>query len=117
MSTPEGAIVKAILGYLAAERILAFRNNTGAMQAEYKGKKRFMRFGTPGMSDILAFPRFPFNPPVKGLSIERPFWIEVKTEDGKQSDLQKSFQALVEGHGHRYVVVRSIEDLKEALRP
>jgi hypothetical protein len=118
--TPEGAIVRAVLDYLAAEHILAFRQNTGAMASEYKGKKRFMRFGVAGMADVLAFPLVKrrvdtcFGNVITDVVV--PTWIEVKAEKGKQSDLQKSFQALVEGHGHRYVVIRSIEDLKEALR-
>jgi hypothetical protein len=42
-------------------------------------------------------------------------WIEVKSATGKQSELQKSFQAQVEAEGHRYIVARSIEDVEAAL--
>lgn len=98
--TPEGALQKAILQYLQAKGILAFRMQVGAMAGEYNGKRRFMRFGTVGMADILAFPY-----------AARPLWIEVKTATGKQSEFQKSFQAQVEAQGHRYVVARSVEDV------
>jgi hypothetical protein len=38
----ESAIQKQILEYLSAERILAFRMNSGAMSGEYNGKTRFI---------------------------------------------------------------------------
>jgi hypothetical protein len=44
-----------------------------------------------------------------------PVWIECKDSKGKQSDLQKSFQAQVEAEGHKYIVARSIEDVEAAL--
>jgi hypothetical protein len=115
MSTPEGTILKSVLDYLAAEHVLAFRMNTGAMQSEHNGKKRFMRFGTPGMADVLAFPN---RRSARGVLINgcsHVLWLEVKSATGKQSALQKSFQAQVEAEGHRYAVVRSIQDVKEAL--
>jgi hypothetical protein len=118
----ETQIVRAILDYLAARRVLAYRMNTGAIEAEYKGKKRFMRFGVPGMADILAFKKrktcyltTPAIPNDYRGEIIMPLWLEVKTDKGKQSELQKSFQAQVEEEGHRYAVVRSIEDVAALL--
>lgn len=107
----EAEISRAIMEYLAASHIMAFRMNTGTMTSEYKGKTRFMRFGVPGMADILAFP----GGVLKG-KYTMILWIEVKSTIGKQSDLQKSFQEQVEREGHRYVLARSIEDVAEALR-
>lgn len=103
----ESQIQKAILEWLAAKHILAFRMNTGAMAAEYKGKQRFMRFGVAGMADILAF-----QDGIRGIV---PTWIEVKTATGRQSEMQKSFEAQVREHGHYYFVARSIEDVMEWL--
>ena len=94
----ESEIQRAILDYLASKGILAFRQNTGAMAGEYNGKKRFMRFGVPGMADILAF-------------VPVPLWIEVKTPTGKQSEYQRSFQAQVQAYGHRYILARCVEDV------
>jgi hypothetical protein len=84
---------------------------------------RYVRFGTPGMADILAFKRRKTGF-LASHSIEVdytkdvivPVWIEVKADKGKQSPLQKSFQDQVEDEGHRYIVARSIEDVKEALK-
>jgi hypothetical protein len=101
----EKDIQKAILDYLQARGVLAFRINTGAMQSEYNGRKRFMRFGTPGMADVLAFSIF-----------GETFWIECKSPTGKQSELQKSFQHQVEDYGHKYVLARSVDDVIGALQ-
>lgn len=38
--------------------------------------------------------------------------IEMKTPDGHQSDEQRTWQALVERQGYRYVVCRSLESFK-----
>ena len=121
--TPEGALQKTILDWLAAKRILAYRMNTGAVKLD----DRFMRFGVPGMADILAFP---MQMPVSGMVCEfgkspifkRAFvhdrfvvWIEVKTAIGRQSPLQKSFQTQVEAAGHRYILARSLDAVIEAI--
>ena len=107
-TAPRGASEKevqaAILQYLTARRILAFRMNTGAVVSEYNGKQRMIRYGTPGMADILAF--YGGN----------AYWIECKSPTGKQSELQKSFQQLVEAEGHVYAVARCIEDVEAALQ-
>ena len=39
--------------------------------------------------------------------------IEFKTEIGRQSDVQKSWQRIVESKGYRYVIIRSLEEFKE----
>jgi heterodisulfide reductase subunit C len=124
--TLEGMVLKAVMDYLPARHILAFRMNTGTMAGEHKGKKWFVKFGVPGMADILAFQDQWYCPECDWSTTRCtcewsraalvPLWIEVKSEKGKQSDLQKSFQEQVESHGHRYVVVRSVEDVEAALK-
>lgn len=106
-SMKEREIQRAILDYLAAKHVLAFRMNSGAAVREYKGKTRKIIFGVPGMADILAFPILPHE-------YGSVLWIECKAEKGKQSELQKSFQAQVESEGHKYIVARSIEDVMAA---
>jgi hypothetical protein len=110
----ESQIQKAILDYLAARHVMSFRMQVGAFSSEYKGKKRFMRVGTPGMADILAFPRKLIcdNGNDKWDMTPFPLWLEVKSDTGKQSELQKSFQAQVEAEGHGYAIVRSIDDVE-----
>ena len=116
----ESEIQRLILDYLEARRILAFRMNSGVMKGTYGGKSRFVRFGVAGMADVLAFPMtvaFVQSGPQTGnyRQMPMPYWIEVKDEKGKQTDLQKSFQEQVESEGHRYILARSLEDVKQAL--
>lgn len=118
----ESEIQRSILDLLAAKHVMAFRMNSGAMSGEHRGKKWFMRFGAPGMADILAF----IEQRVHGENSDGmldicqiggyPLWIEVKNKKGKQSDLQKSFQAQVEAEGHRYVIARSVDDVLSILK-
>jgi hypothetical protein len=112
--TPEGAILQLILDWLKAEHILAFRNNVLAMPTA--DGKRFIKAGTPGMADILAFDDWQPASISARLRLSVPTWIEVKAKGGKQSELQKSFQEQVESHGHRYIVAHSLEDAQEALK-
>ena len=117
--TPEGAIKRVILDYLAARHILAFRMNTMTSIRSYKGKQRRIDSGVPGMADVLAFPQIKVHCPAgcsRPLIAPFPVWLEVKAEKGKQSELQKSFQAQVEAEGHLYRIVRSVQDVEEALR-
>jgi hypothetical protein len=110
--TPEGQVLASIMEYLAVRKVLAFRMNTGAVKTE----SRFFRFGTPGMADILAFPEKAYSDGADGIwRLPHPLWLECKTPKGKQSEAQKSFQAMVEWEGHTYAVVRSIEDVEALL--
>lgn len=111
MKTPEGQILASIMEYLTVRGVLCFRMNTGA----FKTDNRFIRFGTVGMADILAFPYRPDHDLIPPYVVIKPTWLECKAPKGKQSAAQKLFQALVESHGHTYKVVRSIEDVEALL--
>lgn len=55
---------------------------------------------------------------VSDLIILRPgetIFVEVKTATGQQSPKQKEFQSIVEKLGHRYLLVRSLNDFKEKI--
>ena len=112
----EAEILRSILDYLAARLIFAVRMNSGTQIGSHKGKKWAIHMNAAGTADILALPRraCAFNPQV--CNRLAALWIEVKTATGKQSELQKSFQAQVEAEGHRYILARSIEDVEAALR-
>ena len=101
LTPKESEIQKAILDYLALKKIWHMRLNTGAMSGSHKGKRWFVKFGKPGMADILA------TIVVNG--ILRVYWIEVKRPGGKQSAAQLEFQAEVYEQGHNYLVVESLE--------
>ena len=91
---------KQILQYLALKQIWSIRHNTGAAVIKSGNTQRFVRFGTPGLADIVAF--------TKGGQV---IWIEVKSAKGKQSELQREFQKQAEKHGHVYILAKSVEDL------
>jgi hypothetical protein len=103
---PEQQIQNAIMDWLSAKRIFALRMNTGAVKIE----NRLLRFGIPGMADILAF-----WPVYDGRGL-LPVWIEVKSDVGRQSELQKSFEADVLERGHCYVLARSVEGVADFLK-
>jgi hypothetical protein len=113
----ESQTQRAILDYLAAKHILSFRMQTGSSVRSYGGKTRAIHFGVPGMADILAFPLTRQTLPQSGgwcVTCEaiQPTWIECKAPGGRQSDLQKSFQAQVEAEGHSYILAFSLDDLE-----
>ena len=118
MSTPEGAILRSIMDYLAARHVFAVRMNSGTQIGAHKGKKWAIHMNAPGTADILALPikKMIETPAWLPQTTICPTWLEVKAAKGKQSELQKSFQAQVEREGHRYAVCRSIEDVETALK-
>lgn len=70
-----------------------------------------MKFGRPGCADILAMPHSYIGKP----DLDLPIWFEVKAQRGVQSEIQREFQLEVEDQGHRYAVVRSIDDVAAVL--
>ena len=110
--TPEGQLQRLVLDWLAAKHIFAIRMQTGVLR---NPAGRPVTFGLPGQADILAFPRA--SKVKNGFANEHviPYWIELKAPKGKQSDLQKSFQAKVEAEGHRYLLIRSLDELEAQL--
>ena len=64
------------------------------------GKGQFVRFGAPGMPDILA----------RGTT-GAVIWIEVKSPTGRQSEDQRKWQEDMERFGDIYIVARSVEDV------
>lgn len=42
-------------------------------------------------------------------------WIEVKTPSGRLSQYQEQFRTEIEGHGGRYLMAKSVEDIVQYL--
>jgi hypothetical protein len=95
----EGDIQKQILDYLKATKQFHWRNNTGTFYRD----GHFYKFGEVGSPDIFL---------VKGGKI---YGIEVKSEDGKQSDNQKTWQKGFEKAGGIYLLARSVEGLRDLI--
>ena len=103
-TTPEAEIVKSILAYLKLHGAFVWRQNSGAMTGEYKGKRRFVKFQTQkGMSDIIGIWRGQF------------LAIEVKRKDGKATAQQNAFLDSVNHYGGIGFVARSIDDVRKGL--
>lgn len=102
----ESDLLRLVMEWLSAKRILAFRQNTGAIKVD----QRFIRFGVIGMADIIAFPCNGENDCII------PTWIELKVGSNKQSDYQKSFQKLVIREGHHYILARSLDDVEAGMQ-
>lgn len=115
--TPEGLILNAIVEYLSVKRVWFRRMNTGAIKVD----KRFFRYGSVGMADVLAIvSRHLVGVTSEGADwqgwVPHPVWIEVKAPKGHQSPAQLAFQKEVEKEGHGYVVARSVDDVEEYLK-
>lgn len=126
----EKDIQRAILDYLQVRGIFAFRANTGAARYEGKNGPRFVRYGFPGVADILGIlPNWiyvngkgtpglvPFKPSPTSMPPEvgRFLAIEVKRGIQRQSADQKAFQEAVERSGGLYILAYKTEDVIAAL--
>jgi hypothetical protein len=111
--------VNAILTFLQAHRIPAWRMNSGAFRAEYKGKARFHRFGVTGMSDIIGV--IPCQAcknlaPADRCHLRGQFLaVEVKTATGRLTEPQLRLLQTVKDAGGIALVARSVEDVKQGL--
>lgn len=111
---PERELRNAILALLRAHGIAAWPTGVGAFPATYGGKRRFVRMGVKGMSDVIGI--VPWCP---GL-LEQPAWrctwpppnghtgrflaIEVKNPGGRISPEQTAFlQTVVKAGGIGFV--------------
>jgi len=101
----ETALVNACLIYLRVQKAFVWRQNTGAVTGTYQNragriKQRFIRFGIPGISDIL------------GLSKDGQFIaVECKRTGNKLTPHQEAFLESVRDNFGFAVVVYSIDDL------
>ena len=100
----EQPIVKAILEWLALVKIPAWRQNTGAIRAEYKGKERFIRYGIVGGSDILGIV------PHWGPSPGRWIAIEVKRPGREPTPTKRAFLEMIRTNGGIAMSVHSLQE-------
>jgi hypothetical protein len=100
----EHQIQVAVLAVLKKHPNVAWaeRMNVGQFSAEHNGKKRWLRFGFPGLSDCIG-----------QLTDGRFLAIEIKSHKGALTEAQTAFLNTVNRAGGRAGVARSID---EALR-
>jgi hypothetical protein len=104
--SPEKAVLKECLEYLQLRDIYAYRQNTGAAEYTDKtGKKRMVKYGKPGASDIVGV-----------MPGGRFIAVECKAPTGRLSELQEEFLKDIERMGGLAVVAKSAEDIARAIK-
>ena len=104
MSTPEGAVVRACLDYLALRGIVAWRNNTTGIYDKRRGAYR-PSAGRNGVADILGV-----------LPGGRFLAVECKAGKGRLSPAQVDFQRDIIRQGGLHIVAYRVEDVIEVLQ-
>jgi hypothetical protein len=98
---PERDIQKSVLAYLNhLKKIYFFRSGNGAIRTELGN---FFRTGRPGNPDIVVC--------YKGIFVG----LEIKTKTGKQSPSQEKTEQEIINAGGKYFIIRSIDDVINAL--
>ena len=102
MARPESLIQQAIHDYLTIKHIFHFSVPNGALLG---GKNKFALLAMlkreglmNGVSDLVIVTK------------EKVLFVEIKVQNGKQSDSQKEFQKQAESLGYTYLVWRSLDD-------
>jgi hypothetical protein len=103
--TPESALKKLVLDYLAAKRIHVRRNQVGMM--DVGGRK--VPFGEKGEADCTAY--VPLGSGSFGRTLFRILHLEFKAPKGKQSQAQISWQRDAELRGEHYLLVRDLDEV------
>jgi hypothetical protein len=104
---PEDALHRDVARYLArvlTDETVWFHPPNGGGRSKREGAKFKAQGVKAGVADIVLV--------YQG----RHFEIELKSATGKQSESQEAWQAALERAGGKYVVSKSVEDVKMALR-
>ena len=102
---PESAVLRDCLAYLSLMGVFAWRQNTGAGNLGPEDRKRFVRFGFAGVSDIIGI-----------MPDGRFLAVECKRVGGVVSQAQRAFLDEVERRGGVAVVAHCVDDLDAALQ-
>jgi len=106
MANKESGIQRLILDYLKSQRYYVWRNYVGPILHGGSGKQVFSKNPASGMPDIMGL--------LKDGS-GRLFAIEVKTETGRLSELQKIRIAELKKHGVIAFVARDLQTVVREL--
>jgi hypothetical protein len=94
----ERDIQRLVTDWLQASGYFWYRNNVGAMSGSHKGKRWFVRFGYPGLPDVVVI--------VSGVYVGLEF-----KQPGKQlSAAQVDCSLRIKNAGGEYARVQSLED-------
>jgi hypothetical protein len=98
--------------------VLAMRMQSGVFRA-YDDPSKIVRVGQPGLADTMLIVATEITADMVGKTIGVAVAAEIKTNQGRQSDKQKLWQAAFEKRGGVYALVRSpaeMIDLVERVR-
>jgi hypothetical protein len=101
----EGKIVAAILAWLTAARVWAWRANSGTIVLGKGAGKRVVRGSPAGTPDILLVLR---DGRLCGLEVKRPV-------NGRLSESQRDWHAKAGAHAVRVAVVRSVREAMQTV--
>lgn len=92
-----------------------FRNETGKLPDPRTG--RWVQFGlAKGSSDLIGFKTVKITPEMIGEEIAQFVSIEIKTERGKLTDIQKNWLHKVQSSGGIVGVARTVKDALNILK-
>lgn len=94
----ESDVQRAILDFLAANRVFHYRNNSGGFRDD---RGHLYRFGAIGSPDIVI------------VRDGRYIGVEVKGTKGVQSENQQDFERRLTKAGGRYILCRSLDDFQQ----
>lgn len=98
----EMLLVRQIVDYLNLRGHFVQRTNSGTMQAEYNGRKRFIKMAQPGTADIT------------GCSRDGRFLaVECKIKPNKLTELQEQYLNEVRRRGGIALVAYSLDDVTQ----
>ena len=112
---PETSLMNKITVALAEDRVLLFRNNTGAYKTD---AGHFVRFGVGGRggSDLIGAVPVTITPDMVGRTVAVFAALEVKTKTGCATKEQQNFLAAVARQGGIAGVVRSPDEAAETIQ-
>lgn len=112
-SVKESSVLAACLELLSLRGILAWRNNSGATLAESHGRKRLIRYGLKGSSDIIGI--LPRTGRFLAVETKRPAVPALGQKVGTLRGPQRAFLAAVMDAGGVAVCVSDVAALSAVL--
>ena len=99
----ERDVQRSIKDWLTVQGYWAIRLNNQGTFRTVNGRSFYTFHGDPGVPDLLV------------IGHSKVFFVECKSEKGKQTPAQKKFEKSLVGTGVAYILARSIDDVEREL--
>ena len=113
MARYENDLARACIDLIAVCGGFAWRQNTGAGRM---ASGRFMRFGEPGVADVIGVLRRTKRSPLEPADLGVFIAVECKGPNTRQSPAQRAWQREIEQRDGVYVLARTLKDLEDRLK-